>query len=155
MSAKNGLVSRLSLTIEIFLLAFFLIACQTLEPVMPATRVGLVRTLRGHAEATSVVAFSPDGATLASGSVDTTVRLWDVATGEEQAILNGHSTAVYSVAFSPDGKVLASINGWYWAPSPPLQFGKSRTLQTLTPSKERPTPIPNNMILWELATATE
>jgi WD40 repeat protein len=155
MSAKYVLTSRLSLTIEILLLAFLLIGCQMLESVMPATKVGLVRTLRGHTEAISVVAFSSDGATLASGSVDTTVRLWDVATGEEQAVLKGHPTAVYSVAFSPDGKDLASINGWYWAPSSPLQFGEDRPLQTLTPSKERPAPLPNNMILWELASATE
>ena len=37
--------------------------------------------LTGHAGSVDSVAFSPDGKTLASGSDDDTIRLWDVATG--------------------------------------------------------------------------
>jgi WD40 repeat protein len=54
------------------------------------------------------VAFSPDGKTLTSGSYDTTIKLWDVETGKEQATLQGHTGPVYAVALSPDGNSLAS-----------------------------------------------
>jgi WD40 repeat protein len=70
----------------------------------------------------SSVAFSPDGNTLASAGglstaaagtagKDYTIRLWDVATGQERATLQGHTEAVCSVAYSPDGKTLASGSG--------------------------------------------
>jgi WD40 repeat protein len=39
-----------------------------------------LRTLRGHSEAVYGVAYSPDGAALASTSYDDTVRIWDAAT---------------------------------------------------------------------------
>ena len=43
------------------------------------------------------------------GSVDKTIRIWNVADGKEVNKLDGHPDDVYSVAFSPDGKRLASI----------------------------------------------
>jgi hypothetical protein len=54
------------------------------------------------------VAFSPDGARLASGSVDDTMKVWDARTGQELLSLQGHTVWVTSVAFSPDGARLAS-----------------------------------------------
>ena len=56
----------------------------------------------------SSVAFSPDGQTLASGSLDNTVRLWDVKTGAQRHTLTAHWDNITSVAFSPDGQTLVS-----------------------------------------------
>ncbi|MDH6104620.1 trypsin-like peptidase domain-containing protein, partial [Anabaenopsis tanganyikae CS-531] len=83
--------------------------------VVPWASSSLVKTLTGHSSFVDSVAFSPDGKTLASGSWDDTIKLWDVATGRSIATLTGHSGSVNSVAFSPDslrgaaiGKTLAS-----------------------------------------------
>ncbi|WP_261558378.1 pentapeptide repeat-containing protein, partial [Frankia tisae] len=54
------------------------------------------------------VAFSPDGAVLATAAADGTARLWEVATGRPLRTLTGHDGSVWSVAFSPDGTLLAT-----------------------------------------------
>ncbi|MBU0510526.1 MAG: WD40 repeat domain-containing protein, partial [Chloroflexi bacterium] len=69
----------------------------------------LLRSLETHTAWVNSVAFSPDGKTLASGSGDETIRLWDVETGQQiREALTGNTAGVTSVAFSPDGKTLAS-----------------------------------------------
>jgi RNA polymerase sigma factor (sigma-70 family) len=61
---------------------------------------------QAHNERVEAVAFSPDGKTLATGSADKTVKLWDVATGQLKGALRD-TIQVYSLAFSPDGKSVA------------------------------------------------
>lgn len=65
-------------------------------------------SLPGHSEAVLHVSFSPDGNHLASGSGDTTVRLWDVHTETPRATLRGHTGWVLAVAWAPNARVLAS-----------------------------------------------
>jgi WD40 repeat protein len=64
--------------------------------------------LKGHRGLVRSLAFSPDGAVLASGSDDWTVRLWSVASGQEIIRLQRHKARVRGVAFSPIGMLLAS-----------------------------------------------
>jgi WD40 repeat protein len=80
----------------------------------------------GHDQATSCLAFTRDGKTLATGHQLRTVenvmggqiiRLWDVASRRERARLPGTTGRPDALAFSPDGRFLAAAAGrtlWVW-----------------------------------------
>lgn len=67
-----------------------------------------VYTLQGHTQSVRSLAITPDGEILISGSDDNTIKLWQLATGEELCTLRGHSKAVSAIAISADGEILAS-----------------------------------------------
>jgi WD40 repeat protein len=67
-----------------------------------------VRVFRDHRGPVTAVAVSPDGGTVASGSVDSTIILRDAASGAVRKLLRGHTGRVSSVEFSPDGRRLVS-----------------------------------------------
>lgn len=69
---------------------------------------GLYRLLQGPTGGILCIAFSPDSKTVVSGDMNSTIRLWDVRTGQQLQKLDGSSEAVYYVGFSTDGKQLLS-----------------------------------------------
>jgi WD40 repeat protein len=73
-------------------------------PGGPVQEVRPVRELRGHTGWVISVALSPDGRLALSGSHDRTMRLWDVATGQEKRRFKELGDWVEAVAFSPDGR---------------------------------------------------
>ncbi|KAJ5733465.1 hypothetical protein N7493_002251 [Penicillium malachiteum] len=67
-----------------------------------------IQTLAVHSDKVSSVAFSPDGCVLASGSVNSTLRLWDLAMGDNMR--ESFLSKIWSLAYSPDGRLLASLS---------------------------------------------
>ena len=62
----------------------------------------------GHDEEVTALTFSPDGGLLASGSADTTIMFWDLASGEVASAAEGHWATVTTMVFSEDGALLLS-----------------------------------------------
>lgn len=66
--------------------------------------------LRGHSDEISALGFSPNGHFLISGSVDRTIRLWDMNNTSNPIQLQNHRDGISALAFSPDGKTLIAAD---------------------------------------------
>lgn len=84
-----------------------------------------VRVLSGHAAGIRALAYTPDGSRLLSASTDSTVKVWDRASG---SLLSTLGPDVHGLAFSPAGdRVAALSNGidiWDVGGSKLMSFSK-------------------------------
>ncbi len=81
----------------------------TPTPVLLPITTEELHTLTGHENWVTTLAFSPDSARLASGSYDSTIRLWDVEDGElTMTISQSQYREATDITFSPDGALLAA-----------------------------------------------
>lgn len=79
------------------------LAALPIEPLLP----GKPAVVRGHTDAITALAFSPDGKLLATGSRDKSVKLWNLESGAAVATIGDAKQHPAALAFSPDGKLLA------------------------------------------------
>src|SRR5262249_23642429 len=119
-----------------------------------------------HGGCVFVIAFSPDGKTLATGSSHgNSCGLWEVATGKEVAVLGPGPHNVHSIAFRPDGKGLAVSYARGGAKvfdlskpeePKPLPFREVSSLVYLPDGKALAVGLPNGTVtLWEPDTGKE
>jgi dipeptidyl aminopeptidase/acylaminoacyl peptidase len=69
-----------------------------------------VRDLLESTDSALAVAFSPDSTRVAAAGADRAVRVWEVATGKQVALIEDHADWVLDLAFSPDGKRIATAS---------------------------------------------
>lgn len=111
-------------TLKIFSILFLFLGLFSITFAQDDIIINEVKTFRGHLKPVFSVAFSPDGNTLASGSYDKSVRIWDINAGRLLQTFTGHTDAVYSVAYNSSGNMLASC-------------GKDKTIRIWDPSTGR------------------
>jgi WD40 repeat protein len=73
-------------------------------------RKSLHRILRGHTDAVKSLIIRSDGKTLVSASADTTIKLWNLDTGQCLNTLTGHNSSIESIAITPDREMLVSAS---------------------------------------------
>ena len=83
---------------------------QSFPNVVTYENIPIASTLTGHSSFINYLVISPDGQTLASASADKTIKIWNLATGQEIRTLTGHSSFINYLVISPDGQTLASAS---------------------------------------------
>lgn len=88
--------------------------------------------IEGHTARITDLAFSPDGTTLASASLDGTVRLSSVETGLGQAVRLPDRIGATRLAYSPEGTrlVVGGQNGFIWV----INVAEASIVASLPPS---------------------
>lgn len=76
----------------------------------PAVSKKAILRMTGHQQLINVVAFSPDGRYIASGSFDKSIKLWSGSSGKFITTLRGHVESVYQLSWSPDSRMLVSAS---------------------------------------------
>ncbi|XP_032514641.2 superkiller complex protein 8-like [Danaus plexippus] len=71
-------------------------------------KLDLLHTLQGHCMAVVSLAVSPDGHTIASASLDSTLIIWELLSGNKVHEIQTGSIDVWKIAFSPDGNKIVS-----------------------------------------------
>src|SRR5665647_355733 len=89
--------------------------------------------LTGHSSTVCAVAVTPDGTRAVSASVDKTLRVWDLASGETLRTLEGHSALVSAVAVTPDGTRAVSASHDHTLRVWDLASEKTRPVEALSP----------------------
>jgi len=70
-----------------------------------------LQTLAGHTGSVNAISITPDGLRALSGSDDTTLKLWNLESGECLQTLAGHTSYVTIVSLTPDGHRAISGSG--------------------------------------------
>jgi hypothetical protein len=88
--------------------AVLAVAAGPVVRMRSTARFDVQKVLEGHRGPVTSLSFAPDGKTIATGSYDLTVRLWDVSSAKELLQMGDLGDVVLSVVYSPDGRTLAA-----------------------------------------------